>query len=324
MIATDPMLAVLLIEAGAWRAASITAAAEMLFDQPAMAKGAPFFSLGDWAVSPDNRVIAWAEDKVGRRQYVLRVKDIATGRVHADTITNVEPNIVWADDNRTLFYVAKDPTTLRGSRVMAHVLGTPVASDRLVYEEKDDTFNIGVSRTSDDRYICVAVSATVSDEQRCAPAAAPRTFTVIAPRAREFRYGADHMGDRWIIRTNRDAKNYKLVSMADADAARGVAAWRDLVPASDAVFIEDFKPFTRFIALDQREGGNRMIRVLAADGRSTPIKADEPAYTMALSINAEPDTDWVRYSCCMSSDNRSVQPVSAVVGRISASRNCNV
>jgi len=272
------------------------AAAETLFDQPAMAKGATFFSLGDWAVSPDNRVIAWAEDKVGRRQYVLRVKDIATGRVHADTITNVEPNIVWADDNRTLFYVAKDPTTLRGSRVMAHVLGTPVASDRLVYEEKDDTFNIGVSRTSDDRYICVGVSATVSDEQRCAPAADPRTFTVIAPRAREFRYGADHMGDRWIIRTNRDAKNYKLVSMADADAARGVAAWRDLVPASDAVFIEDFKPFTRFIALDQREGGNRMIRVLAADGRSTPIKADEPAYTMALGINAEPDTDWVRYS----------------------------
>ena len=275
---------------------TMKAPAEILFDQPAMAQGHSFFALSDWQVSPDNRLIAWAEDRVGRRQYVLKVKDIATGRVHADTIANIEPNIVWADDNRTLFYVAKDSTTLRGHRVMAHVLGTPVASDRLVYEEKDDTFSMGVSRTSDDRFICIGVSATVSDEQRCAPAAAPRDFAVVAPRAREFRYGADHMGDHWIIRTNRDAKNYKLVTVADCDLARGPAAWRDLTPASDSVFVEDFKPFTGFVAIDQREGGNRTIRLLSANGRSTPIKADEPAFTMGLSVNAEPDTDWVRYS----------------------------
>lgn len=272
------------------------APAEMLFDQAAMAKGHSFFSQGDWSVSQDNRLVAWAEDMIGRRQYVLKVKDIATGRALPDTITNIEPNVVWADDNRTLLYVAKDPVTLRGYRVMAHVLGTPVAADRLVYEEKDDTFSMGVSRTSDDRYICIGVSATVSDEQRCAPAADPRTFTVIAPRAREFRYGADHMGDRWIIRTNRAAKNYKLVTVADRDAGKGVAVWRDLTPASDAVFIEDFKPFAGFVAVDQREGGNRMIRLLSNAGKSTAVKADEPAYAMRLAVNAEPDTDWVRYS----------------------------
>ncbi|WP_343527034.1 S9 family peptidase [Sphingomonas sp.] len=278
------------------RQGSATAPATLLFDQPAMAKGHNFFALSDWAVSPDNKMIAWAEDTVGRRQYVLKVKDIATGTIHTDTIANIEPNIVWAADNRTILYVAKDPVTLRGYRVMAHALGTPVSADRMLYEEKDDTFQMGIGRTTDDRYICISVQSTVSDEQRCAPAAAPTSFAIVAPREREFRYAADHLGGRWIIRTNRNAKNYKLVTLADADAAKGVAAWRDLVPASDTVFIEDFKPFNGFVAIDQREGGNRMIRLLTDQGRSIPVKADEPAYRMALSTNEEPDTPWVRYT----------------------------
>lgn len=278
------------------RRGSATAAPAVLFDQPAMAKGHSFFALSNWSVSPDNRMVAWAEDTVGRRQYVLKVKDIATGQVHADTVSNIEPNIVWAGDNRTILYIAKDPVTLRGYRVMAHALGTPVSADRMLYEEKDDTFQMTIGRTTDDRYVCITVQSTVSDEQRCAPATRPDAFTVIAPRRREFRYGADHLGERWIIRTNRDALNYKLVTLADRDAASGVAAWRDLVPASDTVFIEDFKPFAGFVAIDQREGGNRMIRLLTDTGRSVPVQAGEPAYRMGLSTNEEPDTPWVRYT----------------------------
>ena len=278
------------------RQGSATAAPAVLFDQPAMAKGHNFFALSNWSVSPDNRMVAWAEDTVGRRQYVLKVKDIATGRVLADTVSNIEPNIVWAGDNRTILYIAKDPVTLRGYRVMAHALGTPVSADRMLYEEKDDTFQMTIGRTTDDRYVCIAVQSTVSDEQRCAPATRPDAFTVIAPRRREFRYAADHLGERWIIRTNRDALNYKLVTLADRDAASGVAAWRDLVPASDTVFIEDFKPFAGFVAIDQRAGGNRMIRLLTDSGRSVPVQAGEPAYRMGLSTNEEPDTPWVRYT----------------------------
>lgn len=278
------------------RRGSATAPAEIMFDQPKMAGTSAFWALSDYAVSPDNRLVAWAEDTVGRRQYVLKVKDLATGQVHADTITNIEPNIVWGDDNRTIFYVAKDPTTLRGYKAMAHVLGTPASADRTVWEEKDETFDTHVERTSDDKYICVIVSTTVSDEQRCAPAADPKAFAVIASRAREFKYSADHMGDRWIIRTNRGAKNYKLVTLADADAARGVAAWRDLTPASDTVFIEGFKPFRGFVAIDQREGGNRMIRLLTDAGASSAVKADEPAFRMSLDVNENPASDWVRYT----------------------------
>lgn len=271
------------------------AAEEVLFDQPTMAKGKGYFSIGDWAVSPDNRTVAWAEDIVGRRQYALKVKDIATGRETSDTLTNIEPNLVWADDNRTVFYIAKDPVTLRGAKVMAHVLGTPVSADRLVYEEKDDTFQMGIGQTSDDKFICIAVQATTSDEQRCAPASDPASFAVVAPRAREFKYDADHIGNRWIIRTNRGALNYKLATVADADWAKGPAAWRDLVPASKTVFVEAFKPFDGFIAINQRAGGNRSIRLLTDAGKSIPVAADEPAYTMGFGTNAEIATPWVRY-----------------------------
>ncbi|WP_240320762.1 S9 family peptidase [Sphingomonas crusticola] len=272
------------------------APAELLFDEPAMARGHSFFALSDWQVSPDNRLVAWAEDVIGRRQYVLKVKDLATGQVLTDTVSNVEPNLVWAADNRTILYIAKDPVTLRGYQVKAHVLGTPAASDRLLYEEKDDTFQMGIGRTTDDKFVCIAVESTVSDEERCAPVASPANFTVVAPRVREFRYSADHIGDHWIIRTNKDAKNYKLVTVADGALAQGIAAWRDLTPASDTVFIEGFKPFEGFVAIDQREGGNRMIRLLSDAGRSLPVKADEPAYRMALDVNEEPATPWVRYT----------------------------
>ncbi len=278
------------------RKGSSTAPAETLFDEPAMAKGHSFFALSDWAVSPDNRRVAWAEDTVGRRQYVLKVKDLATGATIADTLSNIEPNVVWAYDNKTALYVEKDPVTLRGYRVKAHVLGTTVASDRLLYEEKDDTYSMGISRTADDKFVCIGVSSTVSDEQRCAPAATPTSFTIVARRAREFRYSADHIGNRWIIRTNKAAKNYKLVTVADADLAKGTAAWRDLTPASDTVFIEGFRPFKGFVAIDQREGGNRMIRVLNDAGKSTAVTADEPAYRMSLDVNEETATPWVRYT----------------------------
>jgi oligopeptidase B len=266
-----------------------------MFNQPAMAKGRSFFALSDWVVSPDNHLVAWAEDTTGRRQYTLKVKNLATGEVLSEAIANVEPNLIWADDNRTVMYVEKDPVTLRGYRVKAHLLGTPADTDRLLYEEKDDTFNLAIGRTSDDRFICILVSSTVSDEQRCAPAANPSNLTVLAPRMREFRYTADHMGSRWIIRTNRQAKNYKLVTVNDAQMRNGVAAWRDLTRASQTVFIENFKPFEGFVAIDQREGGNRMIRLLSNSGKSLPVKADEPAYRMALDVNAEPQTEWVRY-----------------------------
>src|SRR5205085_10732047 len=120
------------------RKGSMTAPEEVLLDEPEMARGAGYFSIPNYGASADNRLLAYAEDKVGRRQYVLRFKDLATGALLADAVENAEPDFVWADDTKTIFYVEKDPVTLLSKRVKAHVLGTPASEDRLVYEEKDE------------------------------------------------------------------------------------------------------------------------------------------------------------------------------------------
>jgi oligopeptidase B len=275
---------------------SLDAAEEIILNQPEMARGANFFQIATRQVSPDNRLLAYAEDKVGRRQYILKVKDLTTGQTLADEIPNAEPGFAWAGDNKTIFYIEKDPVTLLGKRVKAHVLGTPVSQDRLVYEEKDDTFSLGIGTTSSEKFICIYSGKTISDEQRCAPVDNPATFTVLAPRERDFLYGADHVGNRWVIRTNWQAPNYRLMTVPDSATGAGKAAWKDLVPHSADVFIENVQPFDNYFAIEERSGGNKRLRLLGNDGKSSFVEADEPAYTMGLSTNAETGTDWVRYT----------------------------
>jgi oligopeptidase B len=278
------------------KAGALTAPEQVMLDEPAMAKGHGFFAIGDTKVSQNNGLLAYALDTVGRRQYTLKVKDLATGKTLADDVANVEPDLVWADDNKTIFYIEKDPVTLLSKRVKAHVLGTPASADTLVYEEKDDTFYMGVGRTSDDKYICITLQATVTNEFRCTSAAAPGTWMVLAPRERDFRYQADHVGNRWIIRTDWNAPNYKLAQVSDADAAKGRSAWRDLVPHDPNVFIENFQPFDSFIAIEQRSAGNKHIRLLDNSGKSSDVASDEPAYAMDIGDNREVNSTKVRYT----------------------------
>nr|WP_236621823.1 S9 family peptidase [Luteimonas huabeiensis] len=268
---------------------------QVLLDVNALAEGKDYYSIGDYAVSQDNRLLAYAEDTNGRRQYTVRFRNLATGEDYPDVIAGVSPNLIWADDNRTLFYVENDPETLLTVRVKKHVLGTPVADDALVYEEEDDSFYMGIDRTRDDRYIVIGVSSTVSDELRYAPADAPETFTVLAPRERDVEYSADHHGGRWVIRTNADgAANFKLVTAPDGATSR--AQWTDWVPHREDVFIEDFELFDGFAAIGERAEALERVRILKDDGSEQHVAADEPAYSMGLSVNAEPDTRWLRYT----------------------------
>src|SRR3954451_1934892 len=167
------------------KAGTLTAKEQVMLDEPAMAKGHGFFAVSDWTVSQNNRLLAYALDTVGRRQYTLKVKDLTTGKTLSDDVANVEPNLAWADDNRTIYYVEKDPVTLLSKRVKAHVLGTPASADKEVYEEQDNSFYLSVGRTSDDKYVCITLESTVSNEQRCTSAAQPSEFVVVAPRERE-------------------------------------------------------------------------------------------------------------------------------------------
>ncbi len=272
---------------------------QVLLDLNVLAEGKDYYSVGDYAISQDNRLMAYAEDTNGRRQYTIRFRNLDTGEQYADEIHGVSPNLVWADDGKTLFYVENDPETLLTVRVKKHVLGTPASADALVYEEHDDSFYMGIERSRDDKYICIGVSSTVSSETRCAPAADPSRFTVLAARERDVEYDAEHLGDRWVIRTNapgadgRPASNFKLMT-APSDATSR-AQWTDWVPHRDDVFIEDFELFDGFTAVAERSGGLERIRLLKPSGEEF-VKADEPAYSMGLSTNAESDTPWLRYT----------------------------
>ena len=275
------------------------AAEQVLLDVNAMAEGKDYFSVGVYETSPDNRILAWADDSVGRRQYTIRFRDLETGEVYPEAIPGVSADMVWADDNRTLFYVENDPETLLTVRVKKHVLGTPVADDVVVYEEEDDSFYMGLSRTRDDRFICIGVESTVSSELRCTPAANPGEFAVLAPRERDVEYEADHYDGRWVILTNAPdaeggkAPNYRLVTAPTGSTSR--AQWTDLVPHRDDVLLEGFELFKGFTALAERSNALERIRLLKADGSEEYVAADEPAYSMGLSVNAEPDTQWLRY-----------------------------
>ena len=277
------------------REGSMDAPEQVLFDQNAMAAGKGFFQIGSMGVSLDNKLLAWAEDTVGRRQYVLKVKDIATGKVLEDEVPNVEPNLIWGNDNRSIFYIEKDPVTLLSKRVKVHVLGTPASADKLVYEEKDDTYYMSIDRSRDDKFICINLDSTVSTEFRCAPAANPSEFVAIAPRQRDFEYQADHLDGRWVIRTNWDASNFRLMTLDDKQPLGDRSKWQELVPHSKDVYIEGYELFDGFMAIEERSGGVKRLRRVGNDGKSEFVASDEPAYTMGLDVNAEPNTDLLRY-----------------------------
>lgn len=275
---------------------SLEAPEQILLDGNAMAKGHDFFQIASYEVSADNRLLAYAIDTVGRRQYVVRVKNLETGELYADTLTNVEPDLAWANDNRTLFYIEKHPQTLLGYRVKRHVLGTPLEKDVLVYEQEDESFYMGLEKSKSDRFVYIVSQSTVSSEYLYADASDPAlSFKVALPRERDHEYQLEDVGDRFVIRTNWRAKNFRIVEVPIAKVGDRTQ-WRDVVPHRADSFVSGFETFDRYLAVGERSGGLRRIRVKAWDGgREFLIDAAEPAYTMALSTNEEQDSKTLRY-----------------------------
>ncbi|PZO63977.1 MAG: oligopeptidase B [Pseudoxanthomonas suwonensis] len=276
-------------------AAGEFAAEQVLLDVNQLAEGHDYYAASPVAITQDGKRMVWADDTNGRRQYTLRFRDLESGQDLPGSIPGTSGDAVWADDGKTLFYVVNHPETLLTTWVKKHVLGSDAKDDPIVYEEKDDSFYMGVDRSRDDRYILIGVSSTVSDEVRYAPASDPTRFTVLAPRQRDLEYDADHFDGRWVIRTNAGgATNFKLVTAADG--SRSASDWTDWVAHDPDVFIDGFEVFDDFTVIGERSGGLERLRLLQQDGSSAFVKADESAYSMGMDVNAEPDTDWLRYS----------------------------
>lgn len=267
----------------------------VLLDCNALAAGQPFFQLGGYEASPDNTLLAYTEDAVGRRQFRIRFKDLASGALLGDVIENAEPDVAWADDNRTLLYVEKDPVTLLGRRVRAHVLGTSPSADRLVYEEPDESFDLVVMRSKSDRHLYIGSESTTTSEWRYARAGDPSLrFAVVVPRAADHEYQIEDIDDRMLIRTNWRAQNFRIV-VAPLAGCSDRTTWRDVVSHDVDVFLQSMDVFREFLAVNERSGGLLRIRVQRWGGEPFHIAADDPAYTMQLGSNPELETSLLRY-----------------------------
>jgi oligopeptidase B len=281
------------------RKGKMDAPEEVLMEETAMAPREGYFSVDHWAVSPDGKLIAWTEDRVGRRQYELHVKDIATGRLLDETVKGISANILWGDDSKTLLYVVND-AALRPRWLKAHRLGTATGADPVVFDETDATFFSDLVRTNDEQFLCLHGVSMVTSEWRCAPANDPTRFQVIAAREIGHMYDVDHGPGRWYIRTNWQAPNYRIVAVAAGELTKGRSAWHEIVATRDHVLIEGLQAFDGFLALEERVEANKRLRLLPLDGkgREAPAReapAEDPAFAMSLSPDQSPHGRWVRY-----------------------------
>ncbi|MEX1994153.1 MAG: S9 family peptidase [Steroidobacteraceae bacterium] len=278
------------------KAGSLDAPEQVMLDGNALAAGHEFYQVGAMSIALDNRLLAYVEDTVGRRQFTLRFKNLETGETLPDRIENVDPFIAWTADSRGVLYVEKHPETLLGYRVRRHVLGGDPAEDVLVYEQDDESFYTSVTMSKDEKYILILAQSTVATEWRYANAADPAlAFRVLLPRERDHEYHVDHLDGRWIIRSNWQAPNFRLLE-ATVGQEGDRANWRELVAHRDDAFIHGFDVFREFLAIEERSGALRKIRIRPwSGGTDFFISADEPTYTTALGQNAEIDVHIVRY-----------------------------
>jgi oligopeptidase B len=258
--------------------------AEVLLDSNTLATGHSFYAVGDYAVSRDNKLLAWTDDVVGRNQFELHIKNLETGELFADSERAIAPSVEWANDSKTLFMVGKDPTTLREDRVLRHPLG---GKTELAYQEADTAYYVDIAHTKTRNYITITLDATDTSETRLIDAYAPeQPPTVFRARKEGVRYEIDQTRN-FIVRTNEGAPNYKLVEIQ-------FGVERMLIPPSDAV-IEGFAAYRGFVAADIRRAGMKRIEIVDAGG-TREIKPDEIPSTLSLIDTPDIDAYAVRYS----------------------------
>jgi oligopeptidase B len=274
-------------------------AEQVILDVNKLAEGQAFMAVGAMSVSPDGWKLAYSTDNTGFRQYTLHIRDLSTGEDLPETVERTG-SVVWAADSHTLFYTTEDELTKRHDHLWRHRLGDAVSDDAVICEERDERFNLGVSRTRDGKYLLMEAGSHTTTECSYLDATTPGgVFLVIAPREDEHEYYVDHGDGLFYIRTNDTGKNFRVVTVPVDGGGR--EDWKDLIPLNMEVPLEDFDVFQSFCVCSKRELGLTMLEVrqFEADGRlgePTKISFPEPTYTAQGHVNREFVTDNFRYS----------------------------
>jgi oligopeptidase B len=272
---------------------SLDAKEEVILDQNELAKGQKFMALGAFNMSDDGHLLAYSIDNTGYRQYTLQIKDLRTGQIHPERIERVD-SMVWATDNKTIFYTTEDAVTKRGDKLFRHMLGTDVYD--LLYEEKDELFDIGADRSRDKAVIFLQASSKTSTEIRYIPADSPNAeWKTILPRQADHEYDVDHRGTLFYIRTNKGAKNFRVVTAPVSDPSE--KNWKDFVAHRPAVKIEGVDLFADYAVLSEWENGLQQIEVIDfKTNQQKRVAFSEPVYSANVSVNREFKTPVLRYS----------------------------
>jgi oligopeptidase B len=285
---------------------SLDAAEEIMLDVNQMAEGHEFFAVAGREISINQDILAYAVDTVGRRIYSIEFKNLATGEILPDRIDSVTGNMAWANDNRTLFYTKQDPVTLRWDRVYRHELGTDPTRDALVYEEADEEFYTYIYRTKSKRFLVIHSEQTLSSEARILEADSPAgDFRVFEPRARDHEYRIEHFGDHFYIRTNSEAKNFRLMRTPVKRTAK--KHWEEVIGHREDVLIESAEMFNDFLVIQERKDGLIQLRIRPwSGGEEHYVDFGEPAYLAYTSDNFVFDTPVLRFVYTSMATPRSV------------------
>jgi len=285
------------------RKGSMQGTEEILFDGNALAKGHNYYQLGGYEISDNEELAIFSEDTVSRRLYTLRVKNLKTGQIYPEAIKNTEGgSVAWAADNKTLFYVKKDPQTLLGYQVYRHVLGTDPKADVLVYEEKDNQFYMGLHRSKSKKYVeIVSDHNGVATEYQLLEASQPNAaFKTFLPRQKGHEYDIVHYQNKFYVRTNWKAENFRLVEVPEGKTA-DMAAWKEVIPHRPDVYLGNMDVFVNHLVLGERKAGLTNIRVINLKRSGDPAKADEyldfgePAYVAGIGYNPDFNTNVLRF-----------------------------
>jgi oligopeptidase B len=272
---------------------SLETAEEIVLDVNELAKGQKFMSVGLFLPSDDGNLLAYSTDNTGYRQYVVQIKDLRTGELLPERIERVT-SFTWATDNKTFFYVTEDPVTKRSDKFFRHVLGTDKMD--LVYDEKDELFDIGTGRSRDKAVIFLEAFSKTSTESRYLRADDPNgTLKVIIPRSPEHEYDVDYRNNLFYIRTNKGAKNFRIVTAPVSDPSE--KNWKEFIAHKPEVKIEGISLFADHAVLSEWEGGLQQLEVINfKSNKRNRITFPEPVYSAGLSTNREYNTSVVRYA----------------------------
>lgn len=277
------------------RRATLDGTNEVLLNGNQMAEGHDYFSIGSYEASPDNTLLAYTVDTVSRRMYTLKVKNLETGELLSDEITNTNGQVYWAKDNKTLYYIDRDPQTLLGSKIYRHVLGTPQADDELIYEETDTTFytSLGMSKDGDVIYIrhdnTEKTGMTLID--RSNPKAVPTPFYPIEDG---LEYSIAKHGSNYYVLTNDNAKNFRIMKV-DAAHTADKSKWHEVIAHDPEVFIQDIELLQDFLVYKSKKDGILSLNAVSLKtGESYAIPTEDPIYTAYFSGNTQVDTNTVR------------------------------